>query len=113
MSKLAYTIGRTSSYDKCLTDANPEERKKLGKRVPSERFPEGYDGGCVWRTSSEADNFRLNHLHTMDPSWEPDSFSVYELELPNGWNLDTNHNDKYQYSDLLVDSFILRKVIVG
>jgi hypothetical protein len=112
MTALAYMIGRTSAYDQCLIENNLEEKKKLGKRVPSEGFPEGYEGGCVWRTPSEANNFRLNHLHIMDPSWKPDSFSVYELELPNGWNLDTSYNSKNQYSNLLVDSLILRKVVI-
>lgn len=112
MTVLAYTIGRTSSYDQCLIKDNPEEKKKLGKRIPSEGFPEGYEGGCVWRTPSEANHFRLNFIHTMDPTWKPDSFSVYELELPHGWNLDTDYNDKYKYSNLLVDSLILRKVVI-
>lgn len=108
MTELAYTVGQTSSYDKCLADGKPEEMKKLGKRLPCADNPCGYEGGWVWKTAKEADSFRLNSFNNFEPNWDPKDFSVYEIELPVGWDIDTTFNGSF--SNLLVDSPILRKI---
>ena len=110
MTELAYTVGRTSSYDKCLVDDKPEEMKKLGKRLPGTDFPCGYEGGWVWKTAEEADSFRLNSLNNFEPNWDFKDFSVYEIELTIGWYIDTIFAG--EYSNLLVDAPILRKILV-
>jgi hypothetical protein len=82
-AKVAYTIGRTSSYELAIKE--PGGTNKLGKRL-SENPP--YEGGWVWRTWSEADYFRVNLMSMETPEWKPEDFSVYELELPSGWDID-------------------------
>lgn len=113
MGQIAYTIGRTTSYDKMLADntLTVDQRKKLGKREISEEFPEGYDGGWVWLTIMSADIFRIEFLTTFVSEWNPKDFSVYELQLPNNWDTGVIINANYPYNNLLVDSTILRKIL--
>ena len=86
MCNIAYTIGRTSSYDIAIKEHGGT--KKLGRRDVSPTDPnESYEGGWVWRTWKDADNFRAN---LMSIGWIPKDFSVYELELPTSWDVDVS-----------------------
>jgi hypothetical protein len=79
--KTAYTIGYTKNYDKALAE---NERNKLGKNGD-------YPGGWVWKTAEEALKFIKDEmLTTASPNWNPADFSVYTLELPNGWDEDVS-----------------------
>jgi hypothetical protein len=101
--ELAYTIGRTSSYDQAL--AEEPKVKKLGRKPLCDEFPEGYRGGSVWRTATEAVVYLTSgHLQV---GWHPEDFSVYELELPGLWEDATEPDDGF--SNLLMDSVIRRK----
>jgi hypothetical protein len=108
MSEFVYTIGRTSSYDEAVADA--QDHMKLGKRGPSQEFPEGYDGGWVWKTPAEANTFRVDHLREFEPEWDPTTFSVYKLELPTSWEVDVYKSGSSVYSSLLNDSKIVCRV---
>lgn len=74
----AYTIGRTSSYDKSL--AEEPEVKKIGKSGD-------YKGGWVFRTPEEAHNFLGSYAWkaSMKSGEDPADYSVYELELSGPW----------------------------
>ncbi len=105
----AYTIGRTSSYDRGL--ANGTETTKLGARGVDSDFPEGYPGGCVWKTAREARDWADTHLHRMDPTRVPSEFSVYLLDLPTGWDTDVSAEpDPDGYYHLLNDAKIVWRV---
>ena len=115
----AYTVGDKKSYDKLLADEKTP--KKLGRQMIDGTL---YEGGWVWRTRREAEDFLLG----VDPVWDPRyghkrmgdgmiSFdgrrpilcAVYGLVLPNGWDGDVSVR---RYSDgvhrLLTDSLIVR-----
>lgn len=97
---LAFTLGRTSSYDAALLEKEPA--KKIGKR-------EDYPGGWVWKASSEAEIVRQN-LRAYDPDWDPSDFSIYDLELPYGWLQDVSTDPGPDgVHHLLVDAIIVRK----
>lgn len=111
-SPMAYTIGRTSSYDASLLRTQPS--KKIGRQAPSPENPDGYLGGWVWQSPRDADAFRVKSLGSYEPKWLPDDFSVYELDLPNGWLRDvsiTPGEDGIHH--LLVDATIVRKHTTG
>lgn len=78
--RVAFTIGRTKTYDDELAKG---ENNKLGKT-------EDYPGGWVWKTGDEAYIFIRNQLKTIVPQWNPDDFSVYALTLPTGWDADVS-----------------------
>lgn len=82
---IAYTLGRTSSYDESLASGEP--LSKLGVRPISPEDPEGYGGGWIWQTAQEAHDF-LNGPFSNDYDWLPEDFSIYEVELVNGWDID-------------------------
>jgi hypothetical protein len=99
---IAYTIGRTSSYDEAL--ATEPKVTKTGRR-------DDYSGGWVWKTQQEAEAFRHTpEFRAAFPQARPDEFSCYVLELPEPWEravsqvpgADGVHN-------ILVDARILRK----
>ncbi len=102
VSKIAYTIGRTSAYDKNLSYFEP--LKKLGKM-------KGYEGGWVWLTAEEAEHFKNNDMRKCCPEWEPKNFSVYQLNLPNSWDKDVSKEPGEDgIHSLLNDAIIVRKV---
>lgn len=107
----AYTIGRTSSYDQSLSE-HPEGVTKLGRIEPCLDDPEGYPGGWVWHTKAEANRFRLDGLRQAEPQWDPETFSVYLLQLQGSWASDVSPdpNPVDGVHNLLVDATILRKV---
>jgi len=115
----AYTIGNKESYDRIL--AKEPNTKKLGRQVLNGSL---YEGGWVWRTAREAEDFLIGE----DPIWDPRyghkrmgggmiSFdgrkpvlcAVYGLVLPNGWEGDVSRR---RYADgvrrLLTDALIVR-----
>ena len=108
----AYTIGRTSSYDKGLREN--DKLTKIGRLPASETDPEGYPGGWVWKTAEEADEFRLKGLRQAEPSWDPETFSVYLLLLPNTWteSVSTEPRTEDGVHNLLIDALILRRVVI-
>lgn len=108
-TKIAFTIGRTTSYTKALED--PRGCWKLGYRDSCEEYSEEYPGGCVWASWIEADTFRRERIQEMDLNWKSEDFSVYKILLPNGWSKDVSHQQKHLgYSNLLIDSKIECKV---
>jgi hypothetical protein len=78
-TKIAYTIGRTITYNKGIKE--PGGVKKLGRE-------EQYEGGWVWSTIQQAKDFINYQMEQFEPAWRPIDFSVYELCLPNGWDID-------------------------
>jgi hypothetical protein len=105
----AYTIGRTSSYDQALAEATPEKPiKKTGNHEVSAEWPDGYEGGWVWKTIEQANIFRCIDLQKYEPTWKSEDFSIYELEISD-WDQDTYAHSS-GYNCLLNDTQILRKV---
>jgi hypothetical protein len=107
----AYTLGATKSYDQCLIEE--ECPKKLGERAPDEAFPDGYEGGWIWKTPEEAEHFRINFLHEFLSDMctkNIDRFCIYELELPNTWEIDAKPGVNCYH--LKNDAKIVRKVIL-
>ena len=98
---LAYTIGRTSSYDRDLL-LGPSV--KLGRET-------GYIGGIVFPTIGSAKWYLDNKLQVYQPTWDPKNFSVYEMCLPHGWKKDVSPDfEEDEAHHLLVDAQILRKI---
>ncbi len=108
MKNVAFTIGQTINYDKVLLE-RPNDVKKVGKYGPTENEPIGYEGGCVWRRAKDAYNYLNNHFKEMFPNGNSQDFSVYSIQLPNGWEIDTKENDNKLYHNLLNDALILGK----
>jgi hypothetical protein len=81
---VAFTIGHTRSYDKCLAEVPPEQCLKVGAH-------DDYEGGWIWKTASEAHDFIFSQAF-LDLDWgddllrPPENFSVYKVELVNGWD---------------------------
>jgi hypothetical protein len=74
----AYTIGRTSSYERAFEEVNGLALEKCV-------------GGWVWPTTSEARTFmERNKGRDFGFLLEPSAFSVYGLILPNGWDKDVS-----------------------
>lgn len=80
---IAFTVGNTSSYDRSLAE-DLEHCFKLGKR-------DDYDGGWIWKNAEEAEAF-IQSPEFLKINWgddiprPPEKFSVYKVELVNGWN---------------------------
>lgn len=110
MIDLAYTIGRTSSYDRGLLEL-PGELTKLGRIESCPDDPEGYPGGWVWKTKNEADQFRLEKLQLVAPEWDLTTFSVYQLQLQGSWASDVSAepNPSDGVHNLLKNALIVQK----
>lgn len=78
---MIYTIGNTESYERAFTEHGRVE--KMGRH-------EGYPGGCVWKTRTEAE------AHC------PEGYSVYGVLAD--WEEDTEPNPDQPWHDLLVDA---------
>ena len=104
----AFTIGRTTSYDKYLAEDNPQ---KLGLRAPCKEFPEGYEGGWIWRSLEEAQSFLRGPDFKIYTQWNPLEFSVYEL-LIESWATSASLRPSSEdgVHRLLFDARILGKV---
>lgn len=80
----AYTIGHTESYYNVLKSA-PNDAYKMGKREGT------YDGGWIWKTAEEAKAFIDSHVF-LKVEWGDNKpraakdFSVFKVELINGWD---------------------------
>ncbi len=59
-----YTIGHKSSYLKAIKNSPDNVIQKLGKRAPCKRFPNGYEGGYVFRSIEEAQR-RIDEKYPM------------------------------------------------
>ena len=81
----AYTVGHTESYDRYLAE-DPNPRKS--------------EGGSVWKTADDA----LNYLKQSKMV----NFSVYEVQLVNGWDYDVRPRDTFD--SLVVEAKIMKKV---
>lgn len=84
---IVYTIGHTGSYNETLK-SSPNETYKMGKR-------DDYDGGWIWKTAEEAQAF-IDSPAFLKVDWgdnlprHPEKFSVYKVQLPNGWDKDVS-----------------------
>jgi len=103
--ELAYTVGHTKSYDQYLVESS-KPPIKLGRSVD-------YPGGWVWKTVDDARAFLARpDLEEIYSYMDGRKFSVYELELPTGWDIDvTSVPDQNGVHHLIPDAIILRKVI--
>lgn len=123
MTEVAYTIGRMSSYDASLADANAglldHPVMKIGRDHKNYSFLEEaanslYPGGWVFRNVKDACGFMLTPAFT---HWFGDtdealmSFAVYELELPTSWEVDTYTIDGVRC--LINDARIVKNVLAG
>lgn len=99
MTETAYTIGFSEAYDSYLLE-NPDNVKKLGER-------QDYEGGYVWLEILEAKKF-------LETSSLQDKFSIYELKLPNGKEMDISKEPSKTdgVHRLINDSLIIKKIIV-
>jgi hypothetical protein len=81
---VAFTIGHTKSYDQSLAECLPEECMKTGAH-------DDYEGGWIWKTAKEAEDF-IHSENFLKVDWgdniprPPEKFSVYRVELVNGWD---------------------------
>lgn len=98
---IAYTIGHTESYNKALAE-NPDECFKLGET-------EDYQGGWIWKKAKDAAEF-LFSKEFLAVDWgdgkprDPKNFSVYKVQLSNGWADVTPVPGQDNIYHLLVDS---------
>lgn len=98
---VAYTIGHTESYNKALSE-DPEHCFKLGET-------EDYQGGWIWETAKEAAAFIFSEgFLAVDwgdgKSRDPKNFSVYKVQLYNGWDDVTKVPGKDGIYHLKIDS---------
>lgn len=98
---------KKQDYDYCEWGTKVE-----GTRQPSVENPDGSAGTWVWDTAEEANNFRYRYLQVLCPTWNPEDFAVYEIELLNGKILDVQPRSKYDlWSHIITDAVVGRKVI--
>ncbi len=112
---LAFTIGRTKNYDRSLAEGEADgvPTRKVG-RIRDDGEPyivggEEYWGGIAWQSPLEAARYITS------PAWreafpddDPDSFSVYQLQVPNSWEADTYERGGQRYLER--DALIVRRV---
>lgn len=99
---IVYTLGRTSSYDKCL--AEEEKPTKLGAYGPTKDEPDGYAGGAVWKTPEEV----RTYIDTLNDS---ETWSIYSIEIDGDWEKCVNLKvDQEGFNRLLKDSPIIAKI---
>lgn len=128
----AFTVGNKRSYDESLS--GPDPVRKIGRRSSGdEGFPDGYEGGWVWRTEIAAwawlcgidpepesgktpDHRRFGESMISFEGRPPVLCAVYGLVLPNGWDPDVSKEqmsgDLYEPNPfgpftLLTDSLIV------
>ena len=103
-NKVAYTIGHTTSYDGGLLVG---EQTKLGKDSKRD-----YPGGWVWKSAEEATQFIEKKFALVWPERKPKDFSVYLLQLPNGWAIDVSKEPRVVdgVHNLINDATIVSKV---
>lgn len=102
---IAFTVGYTPSYDEGLLTG--KGNTKMGQ-TPD------YEGGWIWRTAEDArawlhrpEGFTIDGV-TRDPN----EFSVYQLDLPNGWAEDASTKPGPDGAHLLLhDARIVAKVL--
>ena len=79
---VAFTVGRTSVYDRDLEEN--VNSTKVGAR-------EDYLGGWVWKNDWEAKLFLdSGMISVVSDLKNPETFSVYELELITSWDEDVS-----------------------
>jgi hypothetical protein len=78
---------------------------KAGRQEPKDGDP-GYEGGWIWLTAQEADNYRTKYLRSVRPDWDPVTFSVYAVEVTYPQDLE----EKPCHFELLRDGPIVGKV---
>jgi hypothetical protein len=82
MTEPAYTIGRTSGYDRALVENS--ETLKIGRQPD-------YQGGWVWQTREEAEAFlSQGKIEISGVPQDHSTFSVYGLVLPTSWDTDVS-----------------------
>lgn len=98
---IAHTIGHTTSYEQCLK-SSPDRAYKMGQH-------EDYEGGWIWKTAEEAEIF-INSPAFLKVNWgdgksrDPKDFSVFKVELVNGWDDVSAIPGEDGVYNLLVDS---------
>lgn len=101
-----YTLGRTSLYDHNM--GLPGGSFKCGRQAPQGTDP-GYEGGWIWLTAKEAEDYRTKYLRSVRPDWNPVDFSVYSVEV-HGF---TDLEELADHFELLQDRPITGKVSWG
>lgn len=89
----AYTLGHTESYDQALREGPV---KKSGKK-------DGYEGGWVFKTAEEAEEFNKR-------TQKGKGYSVYGLILPNSWEEDVSENPAEDGIHTLLNSAMIVKI---
>ena len=90
---LAFTIGNTKNYTKALNENPPESCIKIGRT-------EDYQGGWVWLTKEEAQNF-IDSEDFLKVDWGdgksrcPKDFQPFGLNLVNGMNDIVKENNQF------------------
>jgi hypothetical protein len=98
---IVYTIGNTESYESVLK-STPGDAYKVGKR-------DDYEGGWIWETPEKAQTF-IDSPAFLKVEWgdnkprAPQNFSVYKVELVNGWKDISPVPGEDGVYNLLVDS---------
>ena len=83
VDEMIYTIGHESSYLKAIADSPDNTIWKLGERLPCERFPDGYEGGCAFQSIEDAQR-------RIDEKYSTDGFVVFGIDAD--WEKDTEPN---------------------
>lgn len=97
---IAYTLGRTRVYDTSLIKGAVRKVGQQGESL----------GGWVFKSLLDAAAFRNSQeFKKVFPKDDPLTFSVYRLELPNGWKEDVGPPDADGVHRLINDARILEK----
>ncbi len=93
---VAFTVGSPETYDKISPGT-----KKLGRREPSEEYPDGYGGGIVFPDAAAgAEWARKNGF----------PYEVYRIALPSPWSECVG---KSEYAGVEHDAILVDCVILG
>lgn len=109
MSKVAFTVGNTHSYDLALYEALEDDPvKKVGR---NNGLYDDYGGGWVWATEQEAADFLQSSQFDATFPGRASEFAVYRLELPTDWDTDvTTETEDDGVHRLLNDAVIVERV---
>jgi hypothetical protein len=105
--KVVYSLLKKQDYESCEWGT-----KVPGAKPVSDENPDGFAGTWVWDTAEEANNFRYRYLQVLCPTWRPEDFAVFELELLNGKIFDVQARSKNDlWAHTVVDVIVGRKVL--
>ena len=99
---MIFTIGHEKTYRDAISKNNGPIQK-MGRRKPCKEYPNGYEGGCCFKTFKEAQA-------AIDTYYPRKGYIVWGMET--GWE-NTSPSTEHAWNDLIQDADIVPLVKVS